>query len=225
MPTRITTYDQAFRTINMPYNEKAITIIKELEKEGHTERSICYAIWRDRPNLFKHNRDQNFWDYFINRIKVWSWATDDPRWELHYRKKVETEKAAAEQERLREEMNARTFKKPTCHLYNGFIYFIQGENGGPIKIGFAKNIKDRIKTLQTGYPDVLKLLLAFPGNLEIEQEMHKQFKQYKLNGEWFNPLPELIDKIKEFTKYHIEFATPNKENPLRSYMRQMAGTN
>ena len=34
----------------------------------------------------------------------------------------------------------------------GYVYFIQMENTGPIKIGFSKNIKSRMENLQTASP-------------------------------------------------------------------------
>ncbi len=80
----------------------------------------------------------------------------------------------------------------------GFIYFVQGECGGPIKIGYTNDIEKRLRALQTGYPDILKLLLAFPGNPQYEKLVHKQLDKYRLQGEWFKPSPEVMNRIRDF---------------------------
>ena len=80
--------------------------------------------------------------------------------------------------------------------YKGFVYFVQGESGGAVKIGFSKNPEIRIKELQTGYPDTLKILCLIPGNEQTEKRFHKQFDNYRLNGEWFEPVQDVFDEMK-----------------------------
>jgi hypothetical protein len=75
------------------------------------------------------------------------------------------------------------------------IYFIQQGKNGPIKIGFTDNIEKRLKELQTANPYKLNLLLCINGNLKSEKELHKRFEQHRLNGEWFEPVEEILDYI------------------------------
>lgn len=49
--------------------------------------------------------------------------------------------------------------------YDGFIYFIQMGDIGPIKIGYAKKPDKRFKHLQWSSPYELKLLYVTPANL------------------------------------------------------------
>lgn len=196
MPVRITKYEQAFDLICVPYNSKAIAMMAKLEKDGHTEKSICYAVWREEEKLYRYRHDDRFWGVFINSVKKWSWPKDDPRWIEHNKRKQEQEKAKQEQERLQKEALKMQNKKQ----FPGFIYFIQGECGGPIKIGYAKDVQNRIRTLQTGYPDTLKLLLAIPGNIHNEQVLHGHLDAYRLHGEWFKPDAAVLNRIKELQK-------------------------
>lgn len=71
------------------------------------------------------------------------------------------------------------------------VYFIQAEDGGPIKIGWAKDPDKRLRLLQCGHPDVLVLRRVVAGGTETETELHGRFWQHHLRGEWFHPHPEL----------------------------------
>jgi hypothetical protein len=75
------------------------------------------------------------------------------------------------------------------------VYFIQQGKGGPIKIGSAANPLQRMKTLQTGSPDKLYLLKSFKAGPDLESHLHKIFKKYKLNGEWYKPSTPILAYI------------------------------
>lgn len=69
------------------------------------------------------------------------------------------------------------------------IYFVQGENFGPVKIGYtsALDARDRLSQLQTGSPVRLVLAAQRPGSHHDERELHRRFAQHRLHGEWFTP--------------------------------------
>ncbi len=72
-------------------------------------------------------------------------------------------------------------------------YVIQAVSGGPIKIGrTASDPKKRLRELQTGSPEPLRIVHVFDG--DHERELHDRLSAYRLHGEWFRPdaLP-LID--------------------------------
>ena len=75
---------------------------------------------------------------------------------------------------------------------NSHVYFIQAEHGGPVKIGTAKCAHDRLCGLQTGYPYrlVIRGILRNAGR-PTERQLHSQFAECRLQGEWFDPTPEL----------------------------------
>ena len=75
----------------------------------------------------------------------------------------------------------------------GQIYFIRSEKTHEIKIGFTSGqVQKRISSLQTGHPYKLKLLATLPGNRDYEKSLHERFAAFRLEGEWFQPHPDLI---------------------------------
>ena len=68
------------------------------------------------------------------------------------------------------------------------IYFIQAMPSGAVKIGVAREPWDRLKQLQIGNHEQLRLVVAFYGcgyASSIEQTMHDLLKPQHIRGEWF----------------------------------------
>jgi hypothetical protein len=65
----------------------------------------------------------------------------------------------------------------------GFVYF--AEIPGRVKIGFAKDVGLRIKTLQTGCADPIVVAFSQPGSRSTERGYHKRFAHLRGAGEWF----------------------------------------
>lgn len=85
--------------------------------------------------------------------------------------------------------------------HSGHVYFIQAASGGPIKIGRAIDIDRRLVQLQTASPEPLIVLAVIEnGGHAKERELHKQFAEYRLQGEWFMPCEELISFISQITE-------------------------
>ena len=78
----------------------------------------------------------------------------------------------------------------------GFVYFVQSVGGEAIKIGFAKDVRKRLRALQGASPYQLKVLLVLEGGQKFETELHRKFKKSKLMNEWYKPSTDLIDFIK-----------------------------
>ena len=81
-----------------------------------------------------------------------------------------------------------------------YVYFIT-DGHGHIKIGKADDVVSRLNELQTGNPFKLHTLLSIIVNskreaFNLELSLHKKFKEYRLEGEWFEEKPvfEFIDK-------------------------------
>ncbi len=201
MPVRITTYAEAFEMLNIRPNDKIKGIVSRLEHEGRSEKSICYALWKSQEKIRKFRGDPRFYSVFENEIKKWSWSRDDPRWIDYNKRKEEEAKAEAleiqRKQRLKEEQKRKDKEFLYCQRYPGFVYFIQGETGGPIKIGYSDDVLKRLKGLQTGHPDNLRILFTFPGNPEDEKAMHETLNAHRLRGEWFKPSTEVFSAIEE----------------------------
>ena len=65
------------------------------------------------------------------------------------------------------------------------VYFIQRGDDGPIKIGFSEIVPDRIRMLQTGSAEKLKLRALMEGSLADERAIHAMFEEGRMSGEWF----------------------------------------
>lgn len=76
-----------------------------------------------------------------------------------------------------------------------WTYFIQAGADGPIKIGKADNPEKRVAELQTGSPDVLRLIGKLKG--DCEKDLHARFHKLHLRGEWFSPDVRLLAFILE----------------------------
>jgi Meiotically up-regulated gene 113 len=77
-----------------------------------------------------------------------------------------------------------------------FAYFIQHEEGGPIKIGMSSDPEERLRGININSHDPrYKLLGVMPGGRTQEKNLHIQFRHIRVHGEWFLPEPELLDYI------------------------------
>lgn len=78
-----------------------------------------------------------------------------------------------------------------------FIYFIQEDDSGPIKIGKSKeDINIRLSALQVGNPRKLNLLAYFMADHWVEKGLHWLCSDHHIRGEWFEPHPDVIDIMK-----------------------------
>jgi len=85
------------------------------------------------------------------------------------------------------------------------IYFIRDEATQHIKIGFTKGYgKDRLRELQTGCLGQLILLLEIRGSKQDETAWHDRFEAVRERGEWFRPVPELLQAIEEMKAAQAE---------------------
>jgi len=72
------------------------------------------------------------------------------------------------------------------------IYFIQAGKGGPIKVGNALDVRQRLNTLQVASPEKLTLLHSMSGTPELEKAYHKEWAEHRLRGEWFRPARDIL---------------------------------
>ena len=81
-----------------------------------------------------------------------------------------------------------------------FVYFILNSDSKAIKIGMAKNLERRLKSLQTSSPAKLELIKSVLVSSreqaqELEKTLHQQFDDLQLTGEWFKAEPSLTQYI------------------------------
>lgn len=68
----------------------------------------------------------------------------------------------------------------------GWVYFVQPFNGGPIKIGSAASVVDRLETFRNYTPYPLRLLAVCSGGRYTELSLHHELRDWRLHGEWFD---------------------------------------
>ena len=73
-----------------------------------------------------------------------------------------------------------------------YVYLIQSgkKKSDPVKVGYSKNPEARIKTLQTGNPKLLRLLMKIKCNNDaharrLERTLHEMLKGQNVLLEWF----------------------------------------
>lgn len=72
------------------------------------------------------------------------------------------------------------------------VYFVQSDTDGPIKIGFTRNVEERLWYLRRHHPLPLRLLALIEGAHADEQRLHRRFDSDRLRGEWFRPSDDLL---------------------------------
>lgn len=75
------------------------------------------------------------------------------------------------------------------------IYFIQAEDGGPIKIGTTARLTVRLKELCKEAGDGLRVLAVIDGSYQEESKLHRRFVHLRGVGEWFEPGDDLLGFI------------------------------
>ena len=102
-------------------------------------------------------------------------------------------------------------------MSDGFVYFIQEEETGRIKIGFTeKHPEGRLKDFQTGNSNKLILLGYIEGTYQDESNLHQKFSEERGNGEWF----EFSTKLKEGIKELLEEAVEGKKSGIDDLNRK-----
>ena len=82
----------------------------------------------------------------------------------------------------------------------GFVYLIQAVDGGPIKIGFAADPAARLRELQVGHPERLRVLVTLADDGGLERQLHRRFARLRLRGELF--IRELADELELIRTIH-----------------------
>lgn len=77
-----------------------------------------------------------------------------------------------------------------------YVYFMRAANGeGPIKIGATYCLMQRLYALKYKYGKDLVIMAFAEGSHELENRLHRGFKAYRIEGEWFEPCEPLINYI------------------------------
>lgn len=73
--------------LGIKYNDAIKEFIKKLESEGHTQKGISYAIYKQQDKLSMYKNDPRFLGILRNEINKYSWKKGDPRWNEYWKNK------------------------------------------------------------------------------------------------------------------------------------------
>lgn len=74
------------------------------------------------------------------------------------------------------------------------VYFIQGADGGPVKIGRSQSYascQTRLLEIQVGNPSLLVIRRIIVHTTRMERRLHMHFEHLRVRGEWFAADDEL----------------------------------
>lgn len=72
------------------------------------------------------------------------------------------------------------------------VYFIRAKTGGPVKIGTARDARERLRQLQGAHHEELAIIRQIPGGQAVEAWFHLKFATHRIRGEWFRFAPEML---------------------------------
>jgi hypothetical protein len=81
-----------------------------------------------------------------------------------------------------------------------WVYFIGLPGKGHIKIGFTSNVGARLAHFKKTLGLVMRQLLMLEGGRNLEKLLLELFHEFRIEGEWFEPAPQLLAFIEAFKK-------------------------
>jgi hypothetical protein len=102
-------------------------------------------------------------------------------------------------------------------MLDQFMYVIASNALGPVKLGISADPDQRVRELQTGHPEPLKVLHREPVDVErvrlFERLLHRDNSHHRLRAEWFNMTVEQAIAYVIFTT--IEYSLVSTEELRR----------
>lgn len=74
-----------------------------------------------------------------------------------------------------------------------YVYFIRSLDR--VKIGFSADPSSRLMKINADSPHECELLGTIEGDEGVERGLHDRFAAYRVKGEWFLAVPEILDLI------------------------------
>lgn len=93
------------------------------------------------------------------------------------------------------------------------VYVIRAGDTEFVKIGWAESVPARIRELQAGNHLTLNILRSIDGGRTVEAWLHRHFKAFCIEREWFRFTPEMLEIEPP------QFASPpNVDSPARKIL-------
>lgn len=111
---------------------------------------------------------------------------------------------------------------PSAGFGRDVLYVIGQPGTGIAKIGITGNVKSRLRTIQTGSPVPVAVRWWHPGDYDLERQLHQEFAEYRMHGEWFDfgvEEPEILVEMAVQARRPEEFPPPaGAREDLSDYM-------
>ena len=100
--------------------------------------------------------------------------------------------------------------------YMGYVYLIEDIDNKRYKIGVTKDLKKRLRNLQTGNSNQIQLLESFKSEypFRLETMLHNKFKQFHHYNEWYELDKNSVDEFLNLCKYFNDIIIALKDNPF-----------
>jgi hypothetical protein len=93
---------------------------------------------------------------------------------------------------------------------DGWVYFLAG--AGLIKIGWARDVRLRVREVQAMSPVELELVHQVLGSMDLETRLHRHFRGHRRHGEWFALPDGWRDQVPAVVgRYRAGLPTPEDE--------------
>src|SRR4051794_38705858 len=92
--------------------------------------------------------------------------------------------ASASTLRGRDRPSEGRLPKPISNTW--FVYLIRADGTTLYKIGRATDVHKRLYGLQCGSPTKLQLIWHVEAGIALEAHLHRTFRDYRVNREWFD---------------------------------------
>lgn len=93
---------------------------------------------------------------------------------------------------------------------NSIVYFVEAVGLERVKIGTTSGLRDRLAMLTSYSPVRLKVLLVVSGDSDLESHFHRQFRAFRLHGEWFQMSAPVCKSIQRLKEVHRQTAIVTK---------------
>lgn len=105
--------------------------------------------------------------------------------------------------------------KPAFRPKKPLVYFVQAAPGWVIKIGITGNLTNRLTDLRVASGFNLNVLgVINEAGRSTERMLHARFSAHRVVGEWFRPVPEILEYIEAN-------ASPWEESAVRRNRRRI----
>ena len=86
------------------------------------------------------------------------------------------------------------------------VYLMRYGVDGPVKIGHSNNPKKRLRELQRPHSTTIRIIAEAPGDRAEEQVLHRQFRMFRLAGEWFSFEQEILAEFERRASQSLDSA-------------------